>query len=297
MWLYEGNEGTTHDFIASLKGLKGDKGDTGASGNDGLSTYQTWLGLGNDGTEQDFIASQKGGKGDQGEKGERGESLLTPGEQRIIPLLQSVPAGWIELSPTQPTIVSLNDYPNLAGLYSNVAPDVKLDIQALIESGAVVVSDSGHYGSRDGSRLFDGSLAQHAGDGTNAPGEYHTEANTGDEWVQLQFSESVKIVEVKYTQRDWPEGFIDNMSLQIPDGENWSTLKTSTLPTFATASRLVDYRDVAAAANACRFAFYHNGYASLGEIEIWAAGATYENSAVVEAAASGPRTKVIMWGG
>ena len=287
-----------------IQGDRGDLGERGEKGDPGERGLQGERGEKGDRGDQGERGVQ-GDRGDQGERGEKGDpgergiSVLFPGERRIIPAMETEFEGWIEASPIAPTIVSTLIYPRLIGRYPQTAPELKLDMQALIDSGEVVITDSGHYGSRDGKRLFDGSLAQHAGDGQNLPGEYHTLGNWGEDWIRMQFSASVKIIAVKYTQRDWPESFLNNIRLRYTndDGISWNDLKSSVLTTAAAASDLVDYTDVAVDASDYSFAFNHNGYAALGEAEIWIAGAAVENSVAIPAIPVGAGFKVIIWGG
>ena len=87
LWLEAGNEGSTEDFLASLKGergeqgpqgekgeqgergLQGEKGEQGErglqgeKGEQGRSAYEIWLAAGNEGSEEDFLISLKGEKG------------------------------------------------------------------------------------------------------------------------------------------------------------------------------------------------------------------------------------------
>ena len=96
VWLQDGNKGTIHDFLNSLKGDKGDKGDPGEQGipgkqglpgnpgkqgiqgvpgkqgEPGLSAYDLWLKAGNAGSQIDFLNSLKGEPGKDGQNGTNG---------------------------------------------------------------------------------------------------------------------------------------------------------------------------------------------------------------------------------
>ncbi len=86
VWLAEGNDGSTADFLAAITGPAGPKGDTGTAGTDGtdglngidgaagLSAYQLWLGAGNEGTIADFLHSIVGPQGAKGDTGATGQS-------------------------------------------------------------------------------------------------------------------------------------------------------------------------------------------------------------------------------
>lgn len=75
LWLEAGNEGSTEDFLASLKGERGEQGPQGEKGEQGerglqgekgeqgRSAYEIWLAAGNEGSEEDFLISLKGEKG------------------------------------------------------------------------------------------------------------------------------------------------------------------------------------------------------------------------------------------
>ena len=97
VWLQDGNKGTIHDFLNSLKGDKGDKGDPGQQGipgkqglpgnpgkqgiqgepgkqgEPGLSAYDLWLKAGNTGSQTDFLNSLKGEPGKDGQDGTNGD--------------------------------------------------------------------------------------------------------------------------------------------------------------------------------------------------------------------------------
>ena len=97
VWLQDGNKGTIHDFLNSLKGDKGDKGDPGQQGvpgkqglpgnpgkqgiqgepgkqgEPGLSAYDLWLKAGNAGSQTDFLNSLKGEPGKNGQDGTNGD--------------------------------------------------------------------------------------------------------------------------------------------------------------------------------------------------------------------------------
>ena len=244
-----------------------------------------------------ILMGPRGEKGEIGERGPRGESYLISGERRTIPIMQNVPAGWIETSAIVPTIVSILDYPALIGVFPQTASEEKLDMAGLIASGDVVITDSGHFGSRDGTRLFDGSSEQHVTD--NLPGEYHTLNNIGEDSVRMKFSSPVKIVEVRYTQRIGHTSEFSNFRLRYSedDAASWVDLKTSTLTVGSGAVDVVDYRDVAVASNDYSFAFFHNGYMALGEAEIWVAGVANEDSVSIPAIPVGAHFKTIVWGG
>lgn len=71
LWLDEGNKGTEHDFLASLKGEKGDAGatgETGQAGQPGLSAYQLAVQAGFKGSETEWLDFLR--KGPKGEKGD-----------------------------------------------------------------------------------------------------------------------------------------------------------------------------------------------------------------------------------
>ena len=97
VWLQDGNKGTIHDFLNSLKGDKGDKGDPGQQGipgkqglpgnpgkqgiqgepgkqgEPGLSAYDLWLKAGNAGSQADFLNALKGEPGKNGKDGTNGD--------------------------------------------------------------------------------------------------------------------------------------------------------------------------------------------------------------------------------
>lgn len=75
--------GTDGTKVSIAPVRKGDAGEDGIDGVDGKSAYQSWLDQGNTGTEHDFINSlkgdpgekgAKGAKGDKGDKGDKGEA-------------------------------------------------------------------------------------------------------------------------------------------------------------------------------------------------------------------------------
>lgn len=104
VWLQDGNKGSIHDFLASLKGDKGDKGDPGQQGiqgeqglpgtpgkqgiqgeqgkqgEPGLSAYELWLKAGHTGDQAAFLASLKGTPGRDGRDGQPGKDGVN-GEQ------------------------------------------------------------------------------------------------------------------------------------------------------------------------------------------------------------------------
>ena len=77
LWLDEGNKGTEHDFLTSLKGEKGDQGatgETGQAGQPGLSAYQLAVNAGFKGTEAEWLDYlRKGPQGPQGNPGTNGK--------------------------------------------------------------------------------------------------------------------------------------------------------------------------------------------------------------------------------
>lgn len=79
LWLDEGNKGTEHDFLASLKGEKGDAGatgETGQTGQPGLSAYQLAVNAGFKGSEAEWLDYLR--KGPQGQPGQNGKDGATP---------------------------------------------------------------------------------------------------------------------------------------------------------------------------------------------------------------------------
>ena len=77
LWLDEGNKGTEHDFLTSLKGEKGDAGatgETGKTGQPGLSAYQLAVNAGFKGSETEWLDYlRKGPQGPQGTPGKDGK--------------------------------------------------------------------------------------------------------------------------------------------------------------------------------------------------------------------------------
>ena len=73
VWLQDGNKGTIHDFLNSLKGDKGEKGEPGIQGEPGLSAYDLWLKAGNAGSQTDFLNALKGEPGKNGKDGTNGD--------------------------------------------------------------------------------------------------------------------------------------------------------------------------------------------------------------------------------
>ena len=121
LWLEAGNEGSSEDFLASLKGEKGEQGERGEQGpqgekgeqgergeqgTDGKSAYDLWLEAGNEGSSEDFLASLKGERGEQGEKGALDEESVIALKEEIYSSAVTYTNNEISLVKEELTLVS-----------------------------------------------------------------------------------------------------------------------------------------------------------------------------------------------